>query len=71
MSNIIKFLFFFFFLHFYLFIFKVNSIDKYRGEVEKELGKICDELQTLISTILLPNAKSVESKAFYYKVRQL
>ena len=45
-----------------------KSIERYRTEVEKELGKICDELQALISANLLPNAKSVESKAFYLKM---
>lgn len=46
----------------------LKSIEKYRMEVEKELGKICDELQSLIASVLLPHAKNVESKAFYLKM---
>ena len=47
---------------------RVKFISKYRVEIEKELAKICEELQKLISNDLLPSAKTVESKAFYLKM---
>lgn len=41
----------------------------YRGTVEKELDKICNDILTLLTDRLIPNTKDSESKVFYYKMR--
>lgn len=42
---------------------------EYRCRIEKELGDICKDILDLLSTNLIPAAKSGESRVFYYKMK--
>ena len=46
----------------------VKLIKEYRQTVEKELADICDAIQKLLDTALIPAAQTGESKVFYYKM---
>jgi len=47
----------------------VKLIKDYRQTVEKELADICDAIQKLLDTALIPAAQTGESKVFYYKMK--
>jgi len=47
----------------------VKLIKEYRQTVEKELADICDAIQKLLDTSLIPAAQTGESKVFYYKMK--
>ena len=41
------------------------NIREIKSIIEKELNKICDEIQTVIDKYLLPNASDSETKVFF------
>lgn len=47
----------------------VKLIREYRKSVEKELADICDAIQKLLDTALIPAAQTGESQVFYYKMK--
>ncbi|WAR02772.1 1433E-like protein [Mya arenaria] len=48
---------------------KVDTIKKYRAEIEKELKDICDDVLIILEKHLISNATSGEAKVFYYKMK--
>ena len=46
----------------------IATIRGYRIKIENELEKICRDVLDLLDGSLIPNAGTVESKAFYYKM---
>jgi len=42
---------------------------EYREKIEQELGKICDEIITLLAKNLITSAEEGESKVFYHKMK--
>jgi 14-3-3 protein epsilon len=47
----------------------VKHCNEYRGKVEDELSKICNEILDLLSNNLIGKAKDAESKVFYHKMK--
>ncbi|KAK4759665.1 hypothetical protein SAY87_022796 [Trapa incisa] len=47
----------------------VARAKEYRGRIESELTKICDEILSLLDSHLIPSASSAESKVFYLKMK--
>jgi 14-3-3 protein epsilon len=47
----------------------VARIREYRSAIEKELAGICDDILNILTNHLIPNAKTSESKVFYYKMK--
>lgn len=47
---------------------KIDAINEYRVDVEKELKDICNDVLTVIDELLLPAAMENQSKVFYYKM---
>ena len=47
---------------------KIDAINQYRIDVEKELKDICNDVLTVIDESLLPAAMENQSKVFYYKM---
>lgn len=47
----------------------LEQIKGYRTKIENELEDICNDVLSVLTTYLLPNAKSAESKVFYYKMK--
>ena len=45
------------------------NIKEIKDKIEKELNKICDEIQSVIDKYLLPNATDSENKVFYLKLK--
>ena len=45
------------------------NIREIKSIIEKELNKICDEIQTVIDKYLLPNASDSETKVFFLKLK--
>ncbi|ONK79242.1 uncharacterized protein A4U43_C01F4370 [Asparagus officinalis] len=47
----------------------VKKIKEYRGKVESELSKICNDIMLVIDEHLIPSASAGESSVFYYKMK--
>eukprot|EP00762_Andalucia_godoyi_P005413 ANDGO_08418.mRNA.1 14-3-3 protein epsilon len=47
----------------------VSKIREYRLLIEKELAGICGDILAILDNHLIPNAKTSESKVFYYKMK--
>lgn len=47
---------------------QVKLIKEYRQTIEKELGKICEDILEVLDKHLIPSAQTGESKVFYYKM---
>ena len=47
---------------------QVTLIKEYRTKIEKELGKICEDILEVLDHHLIPSAQSGESKVFYHKM---
>lgn len=47
----------------------VGKIREYRLLIEKELANICGDILAILDNHLIPNAKTSESKVFYYKMK--
>eukprot|EP01124_Arcella_intermedia_P020199 TRINITY_DN276_c0_g4_i1.p1 TRINITY_DN276_c0_g4~~TRINITY_DN276_c0_g4_i1.p1 ORF type:complete len:241 (-),score=40.07 TRINITY_DN276_c0_g4_i1:94-816(-) len=47
----------------------VSKIKKYASKIDKELNDIVQDVMKVIDEHLIPNAKSDESKVFYYKMK--
>jgi len=48
---------------------QVALIQKYRGEIETELEKICRDILEVLDQNLIPYAEQGESKVFYHKMK--
>ncbi|KAJ8870607.1 hypothetical protein PR048_029630 [Dryococelus australis] len=48
---------------------KLAMIQAYRGQVEKELNDICQDILGLLDKHLIPSASTGESRVFYYKMK--
>ncbi|KAL6252516.1 14-3-3 protein [Rhinocladiella similis] len=48
---------------------QVKLIKEYRQTIEKELGKICEDILEVLDQHLIPSAQSGESKVFYHKMK--
>ena len=48
---------------------QVANIKEIKDKIEKELNKICDEIQSVIDKYLIPNATDAENKVFYLKLK--
>ena len=48
---------------------QVANIKEIKDKIEKELNKICDEIQSVIDKYLIPNATDSENKVFYLKLK--
>ncbi len=48
---------------------QVTLIRDYRKKIETELGKICDDVLSVLNDHLIPSAQAGESKVFYYKMK--
>ncbi|KAG2492601.1 hypothetical protein HYH03_009017 [Edaphochlamys debaryana] len=48
---------------------RVGMIKKYRGVVEAELDKICQEILDLLDKHLIPSASTTEAAVFYLKMK--
>merc|ERR1711898_82935 len=46
----------------------VAHIKKYKEKIEAELKDICEEIITILTSNLLPQASTSESKVFYHKM---
>ena len=44
-------------------------MQQYRGKIEDELKAVCLEVIGLADAHLLPNAKTAETRIFYYKMK--
>ena len=44
---------------------EIANIREVKGNLEKELNRICDEIQNIVDKYLLPNASDSENKVFY------
>ncbi|KAK7203589.1 14-3-3 protein [Myxozyma melibiosi] len=47
----------------------VAQIREYRAKIENELEKVCDDVLSVLTEYLIPQAESGESKVFYYKMK--
>lgn len=47
----------------------VMRIKEYRAKIEEELQNICTDIISVLADHLVPNAKSGESKVFYFKMK--
>jgi 14-3-3 protein epsilon len=47
----------------------VRLIREYRKHIEKELGKVCDDVLSLLSQSLIPAAKAGEASVFFHKMK--
>lgn len=47
---------------------QVALIKEYRGRIESELAKICEDILGVLDQHLIPAAKTGESKVFYHKM---
>lgn len=47
----------------------VTRVQDYRKKMEQELGKICNDLLSLLENNLIPNSSAAESKVFFYKMK--
>ena len=47
----------------------VTRIKEYRAKIEEELQNICTDIISVLADHLVPNAKSGESKVFYFKMK--
>ena len=47
---------------------RMDAINQYRLDVEKELKDICNDMLTVIDELLLPAAIENQSKVYYYKM---
>lgn len=47
---------------------QVTMIKNYREKIEAELGRICEDILTVLDKHLIPSAASGESKVFYHKM---
>ena len=47
---------------------KVKLVREYRGKVEDELRKICEDILDVLDVHLIPSASMCESKVFYNKM---
>jgi len=50
-------------------VVKKSIAESYRGKIETELKKICDDVLALLSDHLIPKASTPESKVFYLKMK--
>jgi len=48
---------------------EIANIREVKGNLEKELNRICDEIQNIVDKYLLPNASDSENKVFYMKLK--
>ena len=48
---------------------QVANIKEIKDKIEKELNKICDDIQSVIDKYLIPNASDAENKVFYLKLK--
>ena len=48
---------------------QLQYIKEVKSNIEKELSKICKEIQEVIDKYLIPNAKDSENKVFYLKLK--
>jgi 14-3-3 protein epsilon len=48
---------------------QVKLIKEYRQTIEKELGKICEDILDVLDKHLIPSAQTGESKVFYHKMK--
>jgi len=48
---------------------QVKLIKEYRQTIEKELGKICEDILEVLDEHLIPSAQTGESKVFYHKMK--
>ncbi|KAH3687935.1 hypothetical protein WICPIJ_001091 [Wickerhamomyces pijperi] len=48
---------------------QVTLIREYRGKIETELSKICEDILSVLTNHLIPTAATGESKVFYYKMK--
>ena len=48
---------------------QIANIKEIKNNVEKELNKICDEIQNIIDKYLIPNAPDSEMKVFFLKLK--
>ena len=48
---------------------QVTSIKEIKESIERELNKICDEIQKIIDKYLVPNALDSENKVFFLKLK--
>ena len=47
---------------------RLATVAEYRGEIEEEVRRICNDFLQLLDARLLPAAASEESRLFYYKL---
>ena len=48
---------------------QIANIKEVKDNIERELNKICDEIQNIIDKYLVPNASEPENKVFYLKLK--
>uniref|UniRef100_A0A7S2IVL1 14-3-3 domain-containing protein n=1 Tax=Haptolina brevifila TaxID=156173 RepID=A0A7S2IVL1_9EUKA len=48
---------------------KATLVTNYKGKVEQELNKICQDILTLLDQSLITNAENAEAKVFYRKMK--
>lgn len=48
---------------------RVGLIKGYRAKIEKEISDICDEILSILSDHLIPNATADEARVFYFKMK--
>jgi 14-3-3 protein epsilon len=47
----------------------VKKVKEYKGQIEREMTDICQEILVLLSEFLIPNAQQGEGKVFFYKMK--
>jgi 14-3-3 protein epsilon len=47
----------------------VEKLRGYRGQIEGELSKICEDILQVLTENLIPSASTSEGKVFYYKMK--
>ena len=47
----------------------VKKVKEYKGQIEREMTDICQEILVLLSEFLIPNAQLGEGKVFFYKMK--
>jgi len=47
----------------------LKKVREYKGKVEEELSKICDDILNVIDNNLITSSKTSESKVFYHKMK--
>eukprot|EP00298_Acanthocystis_sp_HF-20_P027464 c559_g1_i1.p1 GENE.c559_g1_i1~~c559_g1_i1.p1 ORF type:complete len:241 (+),score=69.69 c559_g1_i1:41-763(+) len=48
---------------------RLAIVRSYKDRIEKELGQTCNEVLSILKNLLIPNAKGLENKVYYYKIQ--